>query len=961
MAERTFVALDLETTGLDSRRDTIIEIGAVRFRGETVLERLVTFVDPQRPIPLQVQQITGIDDKSVAGAPSLAAIAPELLAFVNADVHAVIAHSVSFDLGFLQAAGIHFHRPALDTHELATILLPGLQSYNLGELCRELNIDLPQAHRALADAEATMLLFRQIQQRIQCLPPAILRTLVECGAESKWSPLHLFQDALDASDTHNRGTRRFPPQEDHSTLPPLQTRSVDGTGPAHTIDETAVVNAFAAEGPLARRMDGVYEERQGQVAMARLVNQAFNHGTHQVIEAGTGTGKSMAYLLPAALWALNNSRRVVIATDTITLQEQLIEQEIPRLQKVLADVDPLLPPLRVAMLKGRSHYLCLRRLHAWCSGRSLSIQEMRLLARVLVWLPTTTTGDVSELSLYDTRERMLWQQFASDPATCSAERCGITAPTPANLPAWDGWSPIGPLGDFYWAAKEKAQSAHLLIVNHALLMAHLQSNRRLLPEFGHLIIDEAHRLEHAATEQLTYRVDRHQIERMLRRLQLPEDAMHLLAQNPEWHKLAHQLDSQIRRILPVIQNFHDSLHRVVSRQPDVREQAGQARRVDLASLRLQPRWSQVEVEWDNISTELRHIERTSRLLAEELERARWWQHDPEALILAQVQHGSTELAEMGNQLAEVIFQPSGRHAKKVSWLELGANVEVTFCVAPIQIGEVLESDLFRSLRTVILTGATLRTDEGFEFMQERLGCLHAHATAIESPFDYRSNVLLYLPSDIPMPDQSTYQAAVEQAIIQTARAANGRTLVLFTSHAHLHATADAIRLQLDQSGITVLEHGVSSRNRLLREFRSGRKAVLLGTGTFWEGIDLPGQMLSCLLIVRLPFAVPTDPLVSARSSFYENPFYEYTVPDAVLRLRQGFGRLIRRADDRGVVVLLDSRAWRKSYGAAFLDALPTCTIRHAPLMNVGETISQWLADEPWLLPDGFDGRTAFLR
>jgi ATP-dependent DNA helicase DinG len=960
MAERTFVALDLETTGLDSRRDAIIEIGAIRFRGDTILDRLVTFVDPQRPIPLQVQQITGIDDRTVAGAPTLAAVAPELLAFVNADVHAVIAHNVSFDLGFLQAAGIHFHRPALDTYELATILLPGLKSYNLGELCRELDIALSQAHRALADAEATMLLFRQIQSRIQRLPRSIVQLLVACGAESKWSPLHLLQDRLAAPLAPDEGTTVFPLGKS-SKAPRLHPGTLDGVGPVRAIEEAAVVNAFDADGPLARQMEGRYERRQSQVTMARLVTSALNQGAHQIIEAGTGTGKSMAYLLPAALWAVTNQRRVIIATDTITLQEQLLEQEIPRLQQMMAEIAPHLPAPRVALLKGRSHYLCLRRLHAWCSGRSLSVQELRLLARILVWLPATTTGDVSELSLYDAQERMLWQQFASDNTSCTAERCGASAPAPANFPAWDGWSHFGPLGDSYLAAKEEAQHAHLLIVNHALLMADLQSNGRLLPEFDHLIIDEAHRLEQAATEQLTYRVDRRQIERMLRRLQLPDEAMHLLERNPEWHKLARQLDSQVRRLLPVIQNFHDSLQRVVLRQPEVEEQLGQAQRVDLEMLRPQPRWSQVELEWDSIRSDLRRLERLGCHLAEALEQARWWQQEPEATILVQIQHSCTELAEMDSQFAELIFQAPGRHTESVSWLEVSAENELTFCVAPIHVGEVLESHFFRSRRSVILTGATLRTDEGFEFMQERLGCLHATATAIESPFDYRTNVLLYLPSDIPMPDQSGYQAAVERAIIQTARAANGRTLVLFTSHAHLHATADAIRLPLDQAGINVLEHGVSSRNRLLREFRSGRKAVLLGTGTFWEGVDLPGQMLSCLIIVRLPFAVPTDPLVAARSRFYENPFYEYTIPDAVLRLRQGFGRLIRRADDRGVVMLLDSRAWRKSYGAAFLDALPTCTIRHAPLMNVGETASQWLADEPWLLPDGFDSHAAILR
>jgi DNA polymerase-3 subunit epsilon/ATP-dependent DNA helicase DinG len=213
---------------------------------------------------------------------------------------------------------------------------------------------------------------------------------------------------------------------------------------------------------------------------------------------------------------------------------------------------------------------------------------------------------------------------------------------------------------------------------------------------------------------------------------------------------------------------------------------------------------------------------------------------------------------------------------------------------------------------------------------------------VESPFDYKRSTLLYLPSDMPLPNQPNYQRMVEQAIVEAATAADGRTLVLFTSYQQLRTSADAIRAPLDRLGITVLAHGQSGRQRLLREYRKAPNAVLLGTRSFWEGIDLPGDELRCLLIARLPFAVPNDPLVAARSAEFEDPFQDYTVPDAVLRFRQGFGRLIRRATDRGVVVLLDSRVWRKDYGQTFLESLPECTQRRAPLGNLGSEIRTWL-------------------
>jgi Rad3-related DNA helicase len=470
-------------------------------------------------------------------------------------------------------------------------------------------------------------------------------------------------------------------------------------------------------------------------------------------------------------------------------------------------------------------------------------------------------------------------------------------------------------------------------------------------------VDEAHRLENAATEQFTYRIDNKQIEALLDRLPLPADARNRLAPYPDCHRLARQIVGGVRTMLPAMRTFVESLLRVVMREPEIQEQAGQPQRLDLDKLRQQPRWSQVEIEWDTISAGLRRIGRMLEKLTADLNAERGWQDDPQTSVLGHLRWGQSRLAEIDAQLETLISGSSGQRRETISWLELNAAASVlTFCVAPVHVSELLEKQLLRPRRTVILTGATLRTDEGFDFIQERLGCWNASARMIESPFDYQTQVLLYLPSDVPMPDRSGYQSAVERAIVEAARGAEGRTLVLFTSHAHLRATADAVRAPLDQAGVAVLEHGFSSRGRLLRDFRTGRKAVLLGTGTFWEGIDLPGEMLSCLVIVRLPFAVPTDPLVAARSRAYDNPFQEYTVPDAVLRFRQGFGRLIRRADDRGVVVLLDSRLWQRDYGSAFLDALPACTIRHAPLMNLSETVAQWLDNKPWSLPSGYDGR-----
>jgi ATP-dependent DNA helicase DinG len=312
------------------------------------------------------------------------------------------------------------------------------------------------------------------------------------------------------------------------------------------------------------------------------------------------------------------------------------------------------------------------------------------------------------------------------------------------------------------------------------------------------------------------------------------------------------------------------------------------------------------------------------------------------VLLAEAQSLLEQLQSALTHLDAIVTSPKGNDGL-IRWLEINdAGDTVTLASAPLHVNSVIEAGLVRQRRSTILTSATLRTDTGFDFIQERLGLWDVGTAVVESPFDYRASTLLLLPTNLPAPNQPQYQQAVEQAIIDTALALGGRTLALFTSYGQLKLTADAVRAPLDRANITVLQHGASSRTRLLREYRATERAVLLGTRSFWEGIDLPGDQLQALLIVRLPFAVPTDPLVAARTADLDDAFHDYTLPDAILRFRQGFGRLIRRATDRGVVVVLDSRVWQRDYGHRFLEALPGCTTRRVLLSNLGDEVQAWL-------------------
>ena len=982
MGPRTFVAFDLETTGLNPKRDAIIEFGAVRFQQNGPREYYSTCINPGRPLPVRIQQITGILPADVADAPAIEEVIPDILTFFGNGTQAVVAHSAGFDISFLRAAGVKLKAPVLDTHELATILMPGQDSYSLGELCKALSISLETAHRAGQDAEATADLLLHLLQRINELPDSVLETLSEAGRGGKWDPILLFDEELQRRkqaglDKNTVGLTRPVRRNDPPLRPDPSPQEIAGE---------FLITAFSDDGPLAMEFDAeaatVFERRDGQLQMSLQILDALNRGDHKIIEAGTGTGKSLAYLLPAAAWAMINQSRVVIATHTLPLQDQLLEKELPRVALALAEIGADLDGgrsqnVRAMALKGRSRYLCTRRLTNWLEashGRgglfpeSLTPLELRFLAKLLVWLPYTQTGDLSELPIHDRQERTLMANVASHADECSLERCVFARPSGRH--AFLG----GRYRDFYLEAHRQASSSHLLIVNHALLLADLAADGQVLPEYDSLIVDEAHHLEGAATEQFTRQVDLRALTYLLDGLERAVEYLATRLGQDHLLELASQVATGSQDLRTSLPPFAEALYEFVRRHAQTRTHArgssGFPQQVALDSrMRAQPAWSEIEIEWDGISRSTGRLLGLLTDLAEQLDASQWWQYDDvsadpssagsgTAHALRTLHYGQNDLADLLQVADDAILRPLHHQEESVAWLELageerpsprsstrtrrGAD-KVILRSAPIQVSEKLASELFGKKRAVVLTGATLRAGDHFDYLRDRLGCWDANGSVIDSPFDYKRNALLYLPSDMPPPDHHNYQPALEEAIHQAALAAGGRTLVLFTSHSHLRTSADAIRTPLAAAGLTVLQQGEGSRTRNLRDFRANPNSVLLGTSSYWEGIDLPGDQLVCLLIARLPFAVPTDPLYAARSRLYEDPFHEYAVPEAVIRLRQGFGRLIRSATDRGVVVLLDSRLWRRSYGEVFLDALPDCTRRQSPLSHLGEAVHGWLS------------------
>ena len=925
------VAIDIETTGLDFQKDAIIEIAAVRFSGHRVEAEWNHLINPNRPIPPLITQLTGINNEMVRNAPPIRAVIQELADFVGNDP--VVGHNVRFDLTFLQKQNILRLNTPVDTYELAAILLPGNSRYNLGTLGKTLGIMIPNSHRALDDARLAHAVLIALQKKLLELPIELLAEIVRLSEPVEWDGSLMFTQALREKGRMPAEARKVR-QDDYGELfggaAPVSAPLIPAETPA-PLDPDELAAKIEHGGPFAHYFEN-FESRPQQIEMLRAVTKALSTGQHMMVEAGTGTGKSFAYLIPAVEFALKNSTRVVISTNTLTLQDQLIKKDIPDLAAALGS------EVRATVVKGRNNYLCPRRLEGLRKNGPENADELRVLAKVLVWINQGGSGDRGEINLNGPAERDVWSSLSAEDEGCRGEVC---------LARTGGACP-------FYKMRMAAQSAHILVVNHALLLADIVTGSRVLPDYQYLIVDEGHHLESATTNALSFHINQADFVRLLREVggissgllgRLLTLVSHGLppAEFAALNEAARKLTDLLFR---VENDFSEFIHCMELFMEDQREGQpingyGQQVRI-LPATRTLPAWSEVEVAWDKADGSLRSL---LALLGEFQKTISDSLDEPNE----EIQDTLSSLASVNRRLNEAELTVNGLVFKpeemKVYWAELlPNNFRLNLQSAPLHIGPLMEQYLWHEKACIILTSATLTAHGEFDYLRNRLNADEADELVLGSPFDFEASTLLYLVNDIPEPsDANAYQRGVESAVIRLAKATNGRMLVLFTSYAQLKRTSQSINGALAEADIQVYEQGEgASTNTLLETFREADKAVLLGTRAFWEGVDIPGEALSVLVIAKLPFDVPSDPIIAARSETFDDPFNEYNLPEAILRFRQGFGRLIRTQSDRGVVAILDKRVLTKKYGRQFIESLPTCTVKVAGAGELPSAAAKWL-------------------
>ena len=635
-----------------------------------------------------------------------------------------------------------------------------------------------------------------------------------------------------------------------------------------------MLEVFGPDGLIAKAHPE-YEYRPGQIDMAQAVMRAFEDKRHLIVEAGTGTGKTLAYLVPAVAAALGGNGRVIVSTGTKNLQEQLMEKDIPFLQSVLPK------PFTATYMKGRSNYLCLNRLARAQTAPVLEgLDEVDYFEEVSQWSHETETGDRAELSNLP-ESLSFWRHIDARSESCLGQKC----------PDFDAC--------FITRMRQRAQEADIVVVNHHLFFADLSLRNgnygSVLPDYTAVILDEAHLIEEVASEYFGAQVSNYQIDDVVRDLGMLtiEDA---------------EVDREMTHCVARMSRFSDSFW------SGFRDGRGEDGRYPIIPGTFAKR-SEGELHPTPLGELYVALEGAIARTETTLDAFREKPPEVEALI-----------RRLRTIRFELEFIVTGTDKKFVYWLER-RNRGVFLRASPIDVAGLLQDKLFEEVPTVVLTSATLSSGGNFTFIRDRLGLDTADDLIAESSFDYQSQAILYLPARMPDPRDREWGSAAAAEVARILQATEGRAFVLSTSLSGMQSLFENVWAEIEYP---CLVQGSASKGQLLKKFRETPNAVLFATSSFWQGVDVRGEQLSCVIIDKLPFAVPTDPIVAARQRYIEDcggsSFYEYSVPQAIIALKQGLGRLIRSTTDRGVLAILDPRLRTKGYGRTFLQSLPPCRV-----------------------------------
>lgn len=915
-----YIVCDLETSGLDPQKDKIIEIAMIKVQNYNVVDTYQTLINPGIKLPFRITQLTGISDSTLEDSPIINEVLPDIINFI--DQIPMVGHNVEFDRSFL--ANLMGQLPFstyLDTCELTKILFPHFNDYSLSGLAEQLNFKHLPSHRAMDDTIATVELLSALLEQADKLNSSVLKQLIVLlrAGNSPWSEIL----AELPGGTENDGPL-FESHYDINIISELKTdRNVQ-------LPDSNIEYYLGQEGQLSKQLTN-YRLRTGQVEMAHVVETALEEKKVCFIEAGTGTGKTIAYLLPTLLWALKTKQQAVISTNTINLQEQIRHQDIPLLQNML-DLD-----FGFVFLKGRQNYLCLRRFFNIISSISLDDPNAFIFySRVLIWLQDTKNGDKSELNVTGP-QNYYWLRICSAAEACTGNSC-----------RWQS-------SCFISRARQQADNSPVVITNHSLLFSDLVADVKILPPYHALIIDEAHHLEEAANIFLGKKISFLEFNQWLMLTSSYFQKLNTTVSNGDTKlkELNLEICNAIKELQTATKTF---VQHFIGKST---EHLGQRAGFGFMKFRLRQDSEIVQTnqaDYLNLIFYLKNLKSRFQALVNEFNSQHSLGRLPEIFKRADLRLAQDRINTYLEDFSLVWENTPDNH---VCWVEISggtsySEMNCVFYATPIDIGYLLNEKLFNKAKGIVFTSATLSVNKKFDHLIKQWGLESLPPSQLEtvivnSPFDFDQQCSLSIIENLPQynREENQYTEAIAKAVFSLTERLGGRTLVLFTSHAMLKAIYGRTKPLFDNAGICLLGHKIDGgRTRLVREFKKVENTVLFGASSFWEGLDIPGSSLSQVIIVKLPFSPPNEPILQAKMEKMNQPgfngFYELSLPRAVIRFKQGFGRLIRSEEDKGLVVVLDGRITSKKYGKVFLNSLPIKSYLLGDLDMVIKQLPVWL-------------------
>ena len=908
-----FVAIDVETTGLDFSSDRIIELGAVKFVNGKPGAEFISFVNPCIPVPEAITELTTITPADVATAPTFAEIAPRFCEFIGS--LPICGHQIEFDLTFinkaLEKAGLQpIGKQSIDTALLSKILLQSSSRFSLKSVSDKLAVTLNNAHRAINDARASGEVAALLIPKIAELPINVRQTFAAAAPGSFFK--HLVFKSLGNAQ---------PKVSIRDFAEPTKAPKLSNPEKFVDIDAEEIKRIFSSHGDLEKNMPS-FLPRTSQLSMAMEVIAALNTQSFLIAEAGTGIGKSLGYLVPAALWALKNDTRVIVASKTRNLQDQLMSKELPLIEEFVN--------IRYSVLKGRSNYICLNRFERLLRGEfgNMSVRERFAILPLIPWVAATATGDIEEQNQFNPKWfQKIWSQISAESHGCAGRRCQFYN------------------NCFLQQARQKALSSHIVIINHALFFSEMCSDTSFLGKIGTIIFDEAHHLESSGHRHLRVELDTSQINVFTEEINNLVQRIGACDETSEVYKLGKEIKSHLKTVRKRSTAFLDSISFMAKKKlgdtPGLAEFQVTVKPEDFSCNIDAPAFS------NTLDTLKEMLYRLKQVLAADSTAEKGLETLRDSVLSCQ-EHTS----QLSADLAYLVAAQTEDHA---FWAE--GNLQKGWsklCGVPLDVAGLLSKKWADCNGSVIFTSAPLSVAGSTDYFTDSIGIKPFSGRTVTSffpsPFEAHQAILGGV-KNAPDPDSNEFPDYIASIIGEFYGSLQKNILVLFTANTMLSAVYQLLKNNRNIERQHLLAQGISGgRNALLEQFKQNQRMILLGTDSFWEGIDVPGEACEIVIMPRLPFPLPTHPLTVAlgekMKKIHGESFMSYAVPEAVVRFRQGCGRLIRTPTDRGALVVLDNRIINKGYGKQFIKSLSSDFKIFDDKKTMFSEISSFFAEKP---------------